>query len=435
MACRALRIRWTGLLMVFSILLASVSAAAAAEVYLESVKGKTERIPLVISGLRINPGLDAQGRTLRGVFEADIRRSYVFNLLNAGRLGEKEAASLPDPDRVKRFGGRGASAVVWMNLTKERNDLVLEAYAFDGIGGQRVLGKRYRTGVEYARTLAHRFTDDLVLQFTGDRGIAQSRIAFVSDKTRFKEIYVMDYDGYNPRAITGDRSINLSPRWTPDGKWLAYTSYKDANPNLYVLDLMTSRRWRMASFPGINISPSWSPDGDWLAFTSSKDGNPDVYAIRRDGSGLRRLTFDSDVDVSPSWAPTGRQIVFTSDRGGSPQLYVMNADGSDARRLTFEGENNSSPNWSPRGNWIAFTCRRGGRFHICLITPDGSKAVQLTDGGYDDESPSWAVDGRHLVFSSNRDGKKNLYIMNEDGLEQERLTFNGANNTYPSWSP
>jgi TolB protein len=172
----------------FVLLFTGIASTHGAEVYLQSIKGKAERISIVISGLVVAPELQSQGRTFREVLESDIRRSYVFNLLDVRRLRESELSTLPDAERVKQFGSKGASAVIWMNLRREGKDMVLEAYAYDGGSGQRALGKRYRTGVEYARTLAHRISDDLVLQFTGERGIAQTRIAFVSDKTRFKEL-------------------------------------------------------------------------------------------------------------------------------------------------------------------------------------------------------------------------------------------------------
>ena len=58
----------------------------------------------------------------------------------------------------------------------------------------------------------------------------------------------MDYDGYSSKMITGNRSINISPEWSPDGSRITYMSYRDGNPDVYVVDLNTSRRWRLTDY-------------------------------------------------------------------------------------------------------------------------------------------------------------------------------------------
>ena len=112
---------------------------------------------------------------------------------------------------------------------------MLQGMLFDAASGMRISNKAYFGNKETFRRMVHAFADEMVFRYTGERGIAQTRIAYVSDKTRFKELYVMDYDGQNPMRITADRSICLSPAWSPDGKVLAYVSYRDKNPDLYGL--------------------------------------------------------------------------------------------------------------------------------------------------------------------------------------------------------
>ena len=74
--------------------------------------------------------------------------------------------------------------------------------------------------------MVHRLADELVLQYTGEQGIARSWIAYVSDTGGAKELFVMDYDGYQPRQLTFDGSLNLAPTWASDKRRLAFVSYR-----------------------------------------------------------------------------------------------------------------------------------------------------------------------------------------------------------------
>lgn len=404
---------------------------------IEIEKTEPERISIALAGfpaLKAPSGEDL-GRTAASVLEADLKNSSIFDVLdpsylpfNPGevKLGE-EKGIFPVLNALK------VQALAVGNLALDGKDLILEGRLFDVAKGEMIFGKRYVGAQKVLRSMVHRFADEIVYRLTGEKGIAQSKIAFVSIVDGGKEIFVMDYDGHNEMLVTGNRSINLSPRLSPDGKLLAYTSYRDQNPDLFLLNLETGRREKLSSSPGLNISPAWSPDGKWLALTLSKDGGINLYLMRRDGSEVRQLTDGSGINVSPTFSPNGRQIAFVSDRGGSPQIYVMDVEGTNLRRLTFAGDYNVSPRWSPRGDKIAFVSRRGGGFHIFLMNPDGSAVQQLTARG-NNEDPAWSPDGRHLVFTSNRDGQRTLYVMRADGSEHRRLMKNGRENFLPDWS-
>ncbi|HSC71294.1 MAG TPA: Tol-Pal system beta propeller repeat protein TolB, partial [Candidatus Methylomirabilis sp.] len=314
------------------------------------------------------------------------------------------------------------------------HETVVEGRLFDVATGNMVFGKRYVGDPKFYRLIIHRFADDIVFNLTGEKGVAQSRIAFVAAVSRTqKEIYVTDYDGANPSALTGNQSINLSPRWSPDGRLIAYTSYRNGNPDLFVLNFDSGRRDVLSAQRGLNATPGWSPDGQWLVFAMSIGSGTNLYLIPKGGGTPKPLTSGAAISVSPSFSPNGRQIVFNSDRGGTPQVYVMDVEGTNVRRLTFQGNYNSSPRWSPRGDKIVFMCRAGGN-QICLINPDGTGQQQLTTLG-NNEDPTWSPDGRHIAFSSTRMGRRDIFAMHADGSEQTRLTNNGWDNYLPDWSP
>ncbi len=415
-------------------------AVATGQVDITVTRTVVHRISIAVVGfrpLRLEPGganLAAQAHT---VLRDDLEFSNVFEVLPRAFLPfEPSEIHLGDEKKVlPSLNLLEVQALLAAELTQRGNDLILEGRVYNVSRGTFLGGKRFFGSANVLRTIVHRLTDEVILWLTGERGVASTRIAYASVHNSATELRLMDYDGHNSVLVTGNRSINLSPRFSPDGKLLAYTSYRDGNPDLYVLNLGTGQRNKVSALPGLNISPAWSPDGRWLALSLSKDGGTNLYLMRPTGGGFQRLTRGVAISVSPSFSPNGRQIVFTSDRGGSPQIYVMDVEGTNLRRLTFKGDYNASPRWSPRGDKIAFISNRGGEgFQIYLMNPDGSGIQQLTTLG-SNEDPAWSANGRHLVFTSDRGGKKDVYMMHADGSEQKRLTRSGFNNFAPDWSP
>jgi TolB protein len=370
------------------------------------------------------------------VLANDLHFSTIFDVMDPATLPFDPTTVQLDQERVLLPGLASLKVqdLAVAQVSSRGHEAILEGRLFDVAGGTMLFGKRYIADAKFFRLMVHRFADDIVFQLTGEKGIAETRIAYVSAVSRTeKELYVMDYDGANPTAITGNQSINLSPRWSPDGHLLAYTSYRTGNPDLYILNFDSGRREMVSSQRGLNATPAWSPDGQWLALAMNIGSGTNLFLIPKNGGTPKQLTFGSAISVSPSFSPNGRQIVFNSDRGGSPQIYVMDVDGTNVRRLTFQGNYNSSPRWSPRGDKIVFMCRMGGN-QICLINPDGTGQQQLTTVGQN-EDPAWSPDGRHLAFDSSRMGHRDIFVMHADGSEQTRLTHNGRDSYLPDWSP
>ena len=399
------------------------------------------RFTIAVTGLpefRAPGGREDLGRLAHDVLRADLNASTIFDALDPAILPMDPRTVQLGQERAL-FPGLNALKVQFLviaALVGRGNDLVLEGRLFDVAAGQEIIGKSYLGEPKILRAMVHRFADEIVYRVTGEKGIASTRITFVQDVGGgAKELFLMDYDGYNPVLLTGNRSINLSPRWSPDGNRIAYTSYRDNNPDLFLLDLRSGRRTVISKTPGLNATPAWSPDGDWLVLAKSAGGGTNLHLMRADGSGQRQLTFGSGIAISASFAPNGKQIVFTSDQGGSPQIYVMDVTGSNLQRLTFRGNYSVSPRWSPRGDKIAYVSRDGGAMDIWLMDPNGNNQQRVTDGRAKNEEPSWAPGGRHLVLTSSRDGRRNIYRIAADGSDLTRLTNNGRDNYLPDWSP
>ena len=259
-------------------------------------------------------------------------------------------------------------------------------------GGSVVLQKSYSGG---PRLAAHRFADDIVETLTGHKGIASSRIAFVSTRTGRKEIYTADYDGANVRQLTHDSSISVAPALAPNGSKLAYTGYQSGYADIYLIDLGSGARSRIIKFPGTNSGAAFSPNGGQIACTLSKDGNPELYVVGAGGGGARRLTSTRGVESSPTWSPDGSQIIYSSDERGSPQLFRISAGGGSGQLISTGYNYCTEPSWSPDGRRVAFTARTGG-FSIAVKDLQ-SGATNLVASG---EDPVWGADSRHIIFSS-----------------------------------
>ena len=326
-------------------------------------------------------------------------------------------------------------AVVGGHFTVRGNQVTLAGEVRDFPARRPILAREYRAPLKDWRTAVHQFADDIVLQFTGEPGVSQTRIAFVAQTGKVKELYVMDYDGARLTPLTSDQSLASSPGWSPEGSLLLFTSYRGgAGPRLFVISSSGGKPFLISGRPGINTCASYSPDGRQIVCALSFEGNSEIYLLDARGGSAQRLTNSRGIDTSPSWSPTGREIAFTSDRTGTPHVHVMDREGGNQRRLNFDVDYTDSPAWSPKGDRIAFVARSGGGFDIYTCRPDGGDTRLVVSGG-SNENPRWSPDGRHLVFASNRDGSHGLYVSDLDGTPPRRLATGSFVASSPAWSP
>lgn len=365
---------------------------------------------------------------LSGWFRVLDRSAYIENPQSTGiALGAFD---------FKDWSTIGAEGLVKGGFSVQGDDLTVELRLFDVYQNKERVGKRYTGKVKQYRRIAHKFVDEIINQFTGVPGIFNSRLTYVSTSGgRFKEIHVSHLDGTEKFQVTNNRTINLSPSWSPDGRAVLYSSFKDRSQTLFLFDLNSGKEVKFAPRAGRLISGKVSPDGKSVAATLESGGNSNIYLLDLNGNVIRKLTEETGIAVSPSWSPNGRQIVYVSDRAGSPQIYVFDIESGKARRLTYSGGYNTSPEWSPKGDRIVYTGRVASRFAIFSIGAEGGDTRKLTSESSDSEDPTWSPDGRFIAFTSNRGGKYQLYLMQASGENQRRLTGSGGDDTKPSWSP
>ena len=411
--------------------------AQGVDVFLNVTGGGARKLNIAVPDFTVATGADAGGiaKQLAGVAGTDLTFSQLFSVV-AGT----GAIPLNNPAALKQswtdFAAAGAHAGVHgiVSFLGDRTAAEMRLYDLTSPEHRLIATRKFEMPAAQWRRLSHKIADEIVLQFTGEAGVADTKIAYVSGARGSKEIVMADYDGANLAPVTNNRTINLMPMWSPDARSLAFTSYMQGYPDLYRAFPFEKRPAQtLAAHNGINTSPAWSPDGRNVALTLSKDGNPEVYVLAVATGTLRRLTRHGGIDTEPTWSPTGREIAFISDRSGRPHVYLMDAEGANVRPLTTGGHH-TQPRWSPKGDMIVFT-QRQGTHDIWAVNLDGSSPRRLTSGPGDNQGPTWAPNGRHLMFQSNRLGTWQLFSMLLDGSAQTPMTKGPVDATSPSWSP
>ncbi len=360
-----------------------------------------------------------------------------FNIIERGAFleNQKLAGLTAESIRFADWTAIGAEYLVKGAFLYTGRELTAEFRLFDVVKGEVVSAKRYTGKIEDRNEIVRRIAGEILTALTGEEGVFNTKIAFVVKKGQVADIHTINFDGTELARITNHKSIIVSPRWSPDGRYISFTSYKDGNPDLYIKTIDAAATEKIAGYDGLNMAGSWSQDGRRLLLTLSKDGNENIYRMELRNRKLERITSSIGIDISPAWSPDNQRIAFVSNRSGSPQIFIMDNDGNAVKRLTYEGNYNTSPSWSPKGKRIVFEGSVNGRFQIFSIDEDGSNLLQLTSDNADHESPSWSPDGRYLAFSSRGGGKCRICVMNANGLNTRILyeTVNDCKN--PSWSP
>lgn len=387
---------------------------------------------------------DAEGklRSAREIVMEDLAFSGLFDFLNPSAFIEDpgKAGVAPGTFKMTDWSSIGAEFLLKAKGSMEGGSANLEFYLYAVQSGKPLLAKRYKAGAESIRKMAHTISNDVMLALTGKKGPFTAKIAFVSDKTGKKEVYIMDYDGFNPVKITSRFSHAMAPAWSPDGKKLVFTAItKNAknvrNHNLFLYDLPSGKINMLSNRQGINSGAAYSPNGAHLALTMSFPGNPEIFLMDPESKVVQRLTNSYGLDVDPSWSPDGKWLAFVSDRSGRPMVYKMEVSGANVQRLTYAGHYNATPTWSPQGNKVAFAGWDAGKFDIFIMNPDGTNIERLTKNMGNNEDPDFAPDGYFIVYSSNRKGKRNLYLTNVDNTVHRQITSDFGNCEAARWSP
>jgi TolB protein len=421
------------------LLVLACALPAQAKVYIDINAPGLRRIPLAVPSLRQEGG-DTGGAhaEIARVLRSNLGMTELFEVLDPrGYLEDPQRAPVqPTAAAFADWFAIGAEVLIKGGISRAGSELSVDLWAYDVLRRQTLFGRHYTAPPGAVRTVAHMFANTVLEEFTGAPGPFGTRIAYVVQEGKAKELAVADMDGANAQRLTRAGSLSLNPAWSRDGRYLYYTGYHQGDPDLYLMDLGTGKHWSVSRRAGLDLGGKDSPDGKELLLVLTAEGNAEVYRMDKATRDLTRLTRDRAIDVAPTWSPDGKEIAFVSDRMGNPHIFVMDRNGRDVRRVTFSGTHNGDPDWSPRGDWIAFTGKdERGIFQVYLVDPRGKQVRQLTFGPYDTLDPSWSPDGRFLAVTSAREGENAVYVFRVGGQEFRRVSPRGEKASQPAWSP
>jgi TolB protein len=327
----------------------------------------------------------------------------------------------------------GAELLITGGVQVSGQDIVLELRLFDTFKAKLLVGRRYSGKIKDQRTMIRRFCTEVIQALTGNTGIFDSRLVFVSNGSGHKEIYMCDFDGTNIRQVTKKRSITSFPAWSSDNRHLAFTSFSGGPARIFIRNLRSGKENRVR-YKGLQTAPSWMPGRFEVSATLNFGGDEEIYLLTGSGKMIKRLTKSRGIDVEASWSPDGKKMAFVSNRSGRPQIYIKEVNNGRVQRITFKGKYNTQPCWSPKGDFIAYSSMENGRQNIFIIDIDGNNPIQLTSDQGDNEAPSWSPDGSLIAFSSNREGRSRIYVMTAYGTDQRRLLNLPGEQIQPKWS-
>jgi len=241
------------------------------------------------------------------------------------------------------------------------------------------------------------------------------------------------------------------PQVSPDGKRVAYTvtyysmEKNNSNSDIYIVSIDGGQPRRITMSPKADFSPRWSPDGRSIAFISTRDGNPQVYILAQSGGEVRKVTSVTLGASGVVWSPDGRKLLFVSDAYPGCLTDSCNAAREQARDSSkVKGQVFDRLMYRVWDHW-----RDGKVSHLFIINANGTGMRDLTPWGYDvppvdlggSIDYAFSPDGKEVCFAMNTDSvvtlgtNNDLFTIPVEGATPTRITINKANDNQPVYSP
>jgi TolB protein len=245
---------------------------------------------------------------------------------------------------------------------------------------------------------------------------------------------------------------DFDPDVDPSGQWLVYASTRHRETSdLYLKRIDGTAVTQLTADPANEVMPKFSPDGRRVAFASDKAGNWDIYIIDVEGGQPVQITNSPAHELHPSWSPDGRRLVYSTlgHQSGQWELVVVDVDNPATKRFVGYG---LFPHWSPVDNRIVFqrARERGTRwFSVWTIElDDAGEARRPTEIAAATNAacitPAWSPDGKHVAFCTvvnpgtsdfSKPSQADVWIVSADGRHRANLTQSRFANLQPVWGP
>lgn len=385
-------------------------------------------------GVLLLPVEGASGDSIRAILQRDFTYGDRINVIALDPSGIPPFGTGGSKPNYPLFTRLGAAAILQVTPTSFGIQVAVHNAGKGAVERTKAFPLPATALSPEWRLALHEVADELEQWVTGVRGIAATRILYVSAG----RVWQVDSDGANAVALTGDVGA-MSPVWHPKASHLAYMTMGATGQQVVIREIGGATRV-LPTRGGLNMTPTFSPDGYTIVYAHGAESGTDLYATNAFGNEpARRITVGRGSDnTQPTFSPDGRRLAFTSGRSGHPEVYISDADGTNAELLTpynFGDQSyRANPDWSPDGRLIAFEAQLAGRMQIMTIGLRDRVIRRHTSEGVN-EQPSWAPDARHLVFTSNRGGTKQLWILDVESNSVRQLTHAPAGARFGAWSP
>ncbi len=425
---------------------------------IEVTQGNIKPEPIAITLFtKASGSIDSISEDIAKIIENDLDSSGLFETIDKSGFIETAQSIAKNGVNIKNWSAINARFLVYGTI----KDNVITFKLVDVVTNKELIKSEVSIDKKNIRTIAHIIADRIYKRVTNEEGYFNTKVVYVSTANnipakRTTKLMIVDQDGVNPIALTDGKELVISPRYSPDGRTIAYIAYNDnaksalgRSAHVYLRTIGQNGRRKLLSDEIMNelirknggspinmtYAPRFSKNGQSVVLAIIVKGSSAIYRFDMTDNKLVQLTKHNKIDTSPCFSPDGSKIVFTSDRDGKEAIFIMNSDGSNQHKISGGDGKYSQPNWSPRGDLITFSKQKQGQFYIGVMKPDGSGERLITQG-FLVEAPTWASNGRYVIYTSQTGyGQQSKLVLTDLTGRYNRLIKTPGDASAPTWSP
>ena len=216
------------------------------------------------------------------------------------------------------------------------------------------------------------------------------QLAYVSFEGHKSSIFVQTLRTGNRFKVSSKPGINGAPAFSPDGRQLVVTlGGVDGNLDIYTLDITSRQARRLTTHRAIDTEGTWSPDGRYIYFTSDRAGGPQVYRVAANGGTPERITFEGSYNARPRLSPDGKRLAVVHNDGGNFRIAVMDLAAKGLLVLS-RGRQDESPSFAPNSDILIYATRQGRNGVLETVSADGLIRQKMASGSGDVREPVWS---------------------------------------------
>jgi TolB protein len=216
------------------------------------------------------------------------------------------------------------------------------------------------------------------------------QLAYVSFEGNKSSIFIQTLRSGNRFQVSNKPGINGAPSFSPDGRKLVVTlGGVDGNPDIHIVDITSRQSKRLTTHRAIDTEGTWSPDGRYIYFTSDRSGGPQVYRMPANGGTPERITFEGSYNARPRLSPDGKKLAMVHNDRGNYRIAVMELDNKNLLVLS-SGQQDESPSFAPNSDILIYATRQRRDGVLETVSADGLIRQKMESGQGDVREPVWS---------------------------------------------